>query len=61
MYHLQATNFGCAVMAIAKGSMARAHKRGDKGQPCLVTLNKGKALENRPFKSTCATGAWYSN
>lgn len=29
----------------AKGSMARANNRGDRGQPCLVPLLRGKNSE----------------
>ncbi|MEE6521061.1 hypothetical protein FKM82_023985 [Ascaphus truei] len=44
----------------AKGSMVRAKRRGDKGQPCLVPFRIWNLSEFPPGSFTIADGFWYS-
>lgn len=44
--------------ATAKGSIAKANKRGDRGQPCLVPLLKGKNSELFPGLLILVFGEW---
>ena len=47
-------------MAIARGSMARANRSGDKGHPCLVPLPNGKKSELFPGILIRVWGKLYS-
>lgn len=44
---------------IARGSIVMANKRGDKGQPCLVSLWRGKGGDSVSFVCTEALGEEY--
>lgn len=46
-------------MSWARGSIARAKRRGERGQPCLVPLSMEKGSERNPIYETYAFGLWY--
>lgn len=48
-------------MAIAKGSIANAKSSGESGQPCLVSLFKGKFEEAIRFTQTEDVGVEYKS
>lgn len=47
---------GSSLSRGARGSTARANKRGDKGQPCRVPLCKEKEGDNQPLINTIEQG-----
>lgn len=50
----------CDLMAIARGSMARINRRGERGQPCLEPLQISKGLDTILVVRISAVGFVYS-
>lgn len=51
--------FGLVLISWARGSIAKAKRRGERGQPCLVPLSILKESDLNPEYAICAFGLWY--